>query len=218
VFGDGILVSPSGSLRPEQAHNLNLGLAFDVATRAGRFDGEVNGFARVTRDLILLLGTARDYGYANVAAGRGLGVEGLLHYRSPGDWVSLELSLTYQDQRNVSEAGAYAAYRGDRFPNLPWLFLHASVRVQAYGLSLTWFFRFVESFYRDWESLGDPAARPLVPAQTAHTLSLGYLFRAGRLAGSATLDLDNVGDERLYDVFGVQRPGRAFHGKVALHY
>jgi hypothetical protein len=149
-------------------------------------------------------------------------LETLAHWRSPRDWVTFEASLTYQDLRNVSTSGAYAAYNGERLPNLPWLFFNTALRLQYRFLSnvvsLTWFTRYVQSFYRDWESLGAPQYKQTVDSQYSQSLSLGYAFRAPHASGSFTFDIENFTDEKLYDVYGVQRPGRAFYGKTTLQF
>jgi hypothetical protein len=223
IFGDGILVNANGRLVPERSQNANVGLGFEVRnTRVGSFDGELNGFLRAADNLILLLATANSFTYQNVYGSRALGVESLVHWRSPRDWVTLETSFTYQDLRNVSTSGPYAAYNGERLPNQPWLFFNTALRLQyrflANVVSLTWFTRYVQSFYRDWESLGAPQYKQTVDSQFSQSLSLGYWFRTPHAAGSLTFDIENLTDEKLFDVYGVQRPGRAFYGKTTLQF
>jgi outer membrane cobalamin receptor len=226
IFGDGILVQPNPSLAPEQSHNANLSAAFDThRTRAGAFDGELNGFVRESSNLIVLLGNARTFGYQNVYTARALGIETSLHWLSPGDWVAVEASLTWQDIRNDSSSGAFAIYKGDRVPSMPWLFANTAVRAQYRGLfrpgavvSVTWFMRYVHEFYRDWESIGAPQYKLTVDAQLYHTLSLAYSVRLRPVTLGVSVAVENVGDERLYDIYGVQRPGRAFYGKTTFDF
>jgi hypothetical protein len=224
IFGDGILVIPNAQLRAETSHNANLSLDFAAHGRAGAWSGELNGFFRQARDLIVLLATANGYSYQNVLEARALGLEGTLRWHAPGDWVALEVTATYQDLRNLSTSGAYADYRGDRLPNQPWLFVHAALRVQHRRLfrrhdelALTWFTRYVHGFDRDWESLGAPQYRLSVATQVSQSLSITYLLRLAVLTSFA-LDLDNLTDARLFDVYGAQRPGRAVYGKIVFGY
>jgi outer membrane cobalamin receptor len=222
VFGDGILVVPNPSLRPERSHNANLGLGLELArTRAGAFFADLRGVLRQADNLIQLLAQASSFSYQNVLEARTLGLEGSTRFISPREWVALELAGTWQDIRNLSTTGPFADYRGDRLPNMPWLFLHASLRVQYRGLlrrddrlALTWFTRYVHAFYRDWESLGAPEYKPVIDEQVAHALNLTYVLRTP-LDLTLSFDVDNLTDARLYDVYGVQRPGRAFYGKVS---
>lgn len=223
VFGDGILVVPNGNLIPERSHNANLSLAFNLRrTPVGAFDGEVNGFVRASQNLIVLLSTATSFSYKNLYATRGVGVEGMVRWTSPGEWVVVEASATYQDIRNVSTSGPYADYRGDRLPNMPWLFASTSARAQYRSLlkkndelALTWYTRYVHEFFRDWESIGAPQYKQVVDAQFVHALSLTYLLRAVVTVYFA-FDVENLTNARVFDVYGVQRPGRAFYGKATL--
>ncbi len=226
LFGDGILVVPNGALVPERSHNLNLGVSLDAPLGpAGRLVGEVDAFGRIADHLIVLLGNLQSFSYDNVYAARIFGVEGQLRWHSPGEWIVLQGSFTYQDSRNTSTHGDYAAYRGDRLPNMPWLFASGgSARAQYRSLlqrddalALTYYVRWVHAFYRDWSSLGAPQYLPTVPAQLTHTLSLSYTLREQTRASFA-FDIDNLGNARVFDVYGVQRPGRAFYGKVTLAY
>jgi len=54
---------------------------------------------------------------------------------------------------------------------------------------------------------------PLIPAQVSHSLGLSYTTRL-RMNVTTTLEVDNLTDAKLYDYFGVQRPGRSFALKV----
>ncbi len=223
IFGDGILVVPNGKLIPERSHNANLGVGFDARhTRAGAFDGELNGFLRAADNLIVLLATSNSFSYNNVYAARALGIESLAHWRSPRDWVTLEASLTYQDLRNVSSSGAYAAYRDQRLPNLPWLFFNTALRFQYRFINnviaLTWYTRYVHQFDRDWASLGAPQYQQSVATQFSQSLSLSYSFHSPGFAGSLAFDAEDFTNERLYDYYGVQRPGRAFYVKTTLQF
>jgi vitamin B12 transporter len=221
VFGDGILVQPNLNLRPEVSHNVNLGALFDRDTAIGEFGGEINAFARLADQLILLLGNDRYFTYQNVWSARILGVEGNAGWIAPGEWATLDASVTLQDVRNASDEGTFGDFEGDRVPNRPWLLgaLGASARrrsvatagdeVVVFGNS-----RYVHDFYRGWESLGRPEYKQVVPSQLTHSLGVTYaLRRSGSIL--TTVEVQNLTDARVFDSFGVQRPGRALFVKVA---
>lgn len=52
----------------------------------------------------------------------------------------------------------------------------------------------------------------MVPDQLSHNITLSYSIRNGRYNFSFVCN--NITDERLYDNFSLQKPGRAFYGKV----
>jgi TonB family protein len=222
VFGDGVLVTPNLELAPETSHNVNLGAQLDVRDEpsTGRWRAEASLFGRFTDQLIVPLGNDGTYSHRNVTGATTLGVEASLGWVSPGRYVSIDLNGTYQDQRNTSSEGTYGAFAGDRIPSRPWLFANAKAALRlpdllvgGDSLTLGWDTRYVHGFFRGWESSGDPETKDAVDAQLVHGISLSYRIE-GPATVSTTLDVQNLTDARVYDFFGVQRPGRSFFLKV----
>lgn len=226
VFGDGLQLIANFGLRPEVAHNGNLGATFvNAETTAGAIRVEVNGFARFVDDLI---GRFVEYDYAraqNVTKARALGVETSARWTSVREFLSVDGSFTWQDFRNTSNRGTWGRFDGDRMPNLPWLFANGSVTGRMRGvasaadtdeLSLSWNTRYVHPFLRGWESLGARSLKERIPTQLAHSLVLTHEFQARRVRASTAVEAHNLANARLYDVYGVQRPGRALFCKLTL--
>lgn len=224
VFGDRVLVQANYSLAPELAHNANLGVRYESdALPIGSLRVEAVGFARITRDLIVLLGSDRDVRYQNALRARSLGGDATLAWTSPGEWVSLGGNLTYQDLRNVSTSGAFGTFDGDRIPNRPWFYGATYARVVVPrltgardSLSLDVTSRYVGWFYRAWESAGDPSEKQVTPRQIYHTVALVYSTSGDAVDVSATIEVHNLTNARVYDFFGVERPGRAVQAKLVL--
>ncbi|MFP2956330.1 TonB-dependent siderophore myxochelin receptor MxcH [Myxococcus sp. 1LA] len=221
LFGDGVLVLSNLGLRPEVSHNANLELSLDDwRTGAGSFRGSVGGFARLADQLIVPQGTADSLSYDNVYAARSVGVEASAGWTTPGDWLALDANATWQDFRNAGGGGAYAAFKGDRIPNRPWLFANASARLQRRALlqpsdtaALVFTSRYVHSFFRGWESQGLREYKDDVDAQLIHTAALSYV-REGTPTLGGTLEVFNFTNAKAYDFFGVQRPGRTLSVKL----
>ncbi len=224
IFGDGVLVLDNLDLVPETSHNVNLGVTLRVdEPRAGAFLVDVQGFGRFANDLIVLLGNDRTFSHFNVFGARSVGVEGTLGWTSPGDWVQLDGNATWMDFRNASDEGTFGDFAGDRIPNRPWLMANGSVRlgvsdVATTGdrLTLDWYTRYVHPFFRGWESVGLVQFKQEVASQLSHTAALTYAVDARRTRVSASIEVQNITDARLFDFFGVQRPGRAAFGKVTI--
>lgn len=224
VFGDGVLIVDSLALAPETSHNANLGFTVEQAqTRAGVLRLDTNLFVRSARDLIVLLGTDRSFSYQNVFSARSVGAEGAAGWTSPGDWVAIDVNGTWLDLRNTSADGAFADFAGDRIPNRPWLFANGTVRIGFPGvvvpqdrLTVDLHSRYVHSFYRGWESAGLTAFKDVVPMQLSHALALTWAVAAERARVATSVEVQNLTDARLYDFFGVQRPGRSVFGKVSV--
>lgn len=223
VFGNGVLVLANLDLAPEVSHNVNLGPRVELRkTAIGDVVFDVNAFVRDSDRLIVLLGTDSFFTYQNVYRARNVGLENALSWTSPGRWLSLDGMLTWQDLRNASSEGPFADYDGDRIPNRPYLFGSWGARLRFQDVfdredSLEPFYngRYVHSFLRGWESQGLRQFKQSVDAQVTHNLGVSWTARRSPMRMTTTLEVDNVTDARVYDNFGVQRPGRAFYLKWA---
>lgn len=223
LFGDGQLTLDNLALRPETSHNANLGAYVeDRKTRIGSLRGSVLGFARWTDDMIATLSEGGDFfRNVNVWQARALGVEAAVGWTVPdSDWLSLDGRVVYQDLRNEASEGPFEDQKGDRIPSIPYLTSSAMARVRHHGLvvrrdtvELGWNLRYVHSFYRGWESLATAASRLTIPTQVSQNALVTYAIKGERLALGMTLEAQNITNEKLFDFFGVQRPGRAFFTK-----
>ncbi|MCA9561436.1 MAG: TonB-dependent siderophore myxochelin receptor MxcH, partial [Myxococcales bacterium] len=224
LFGDTVLVVANLDLQPERSDNVNLGVGVDSGgTRAGRFRAEVDGFARLTDDLIVLWGSDQTLVYENVYGARSVGVQGHVDWEAPGGWAAVTGNVTWQDFRNVSDQGIFGDFEGDRVPNRPWLFAHVGARLRARGLlvsgdalSVAWHTRYVHGFFRGWESIGAAGSKQTVPSQQVHGASLTARLTRDRYDVSTGVEVTNLTDEKTYDFFGVQRPGRALYWKTTM--
>jgi outer membrane cobalamin receptor len=226
LFGNGVLIDAPGKdnpITPEMSHNINLGPRFELeGTESGSYVADINGFARFSEDMIvLLLGTgAQSLPYANISDARTLGVEGAVSWSSPGKWLTLEGSLTYQDVRNTSTEGPFASQNGLRIPSRPYLFASWGSSLQFRRVLLRkdsvepfYLGRYTHGFYRGWD-LGDPTYKQSIASQVSHSLGLSWFYTDEFGQVTLTGEVENLTDAMLYDVFGEQRPGRAFYVKL----
>lgn len=221
LFGDGIGVEPNVELRPEVSHNLNLELALDAqGTKTGSYLLSLVGFYRGAHELINRQAAGTFSGYRNIADARVRGSQARARWIARKDLLTVDGNVTYQDVRNESEVGEFAAFRGDRIPNRPYLFGTVLARVELSELIaprdqlwLTFTTRCTGEFDRGWGSVG--LNRFVVPRQVLHNIALTYLARSvGRRNLSNTIEVQNLTNARAYDFFGAQRPGRAVFFKL----
>jgi len=218
VFGDGVLTRANLDLKPEVSHNFNLGL--NLALRhavAGEFTLDVNGFWRESTNLITRIGMDTLFTYQNVYNARGFGLENAATWVVPARWLSFNGTFTWQDVRNVSNKNTFADQNGDRIPNQPYIFASWGARLRpARDETLVLFYhgRYVHSFYRTWESASEQVVNARVEAQVTHVMGASCTFSPtwGRL--TATLEIDNLTDAKVFDNYGVQRPGRGVYLKI----
>ncbi|AUX32775.1 MULTISPECIES: TonB-dependent siderophore myxochelin receptor MxcH [Sorangium] len=222
LFGDGGVITDSLHLAPEASHNVNAGVTLERAEIGfGELRFDVNGFGRFVEDLIRLGGQASYAKYENFPSARSVGFESSVGWTSPGEFVALDGQLTWQDFRNTTGTGPLARFKGDRMLNQPYLFADVSARLTwpepfhpHDALSLTWSTRYVGEFLLGWQSAGDE--KHAVEPQLLHALTLGYAVQRGGRSVSGSLEVRNLTDEKAFDFFGVQRPGRAAYAKLVL--
>lgn len=222
LFGDGVLVRPNTDLKPERSHNVNLGPRLELKkTPVGAFTVDINGFLRETKDLIVFLASVQGAPHQNILDVSSRGVEGAASWDAPGRYVGLDVSCTYQDIRNATTSGVFAATNGRRMPNRPWLLGSAGARGRVANLALSgdalepyFVSRYVHGFDRGW-ALGNPEFKLEMPAQLSHSAGVTYSLTGSSGQLSGTFEVDNIGNEALFDVWGVQRPGRSFGFKLS---
>jgi outer membrane cobalamin receptor len=221
VFGTGVTVVPNLDLTPETSHNGNLGLQVgSIRGVLGAVRSELNAFYRSAKDMIVLLPTSSIVStFQNVNDARSAGLEGAASWTSPGQHLELDANATWMDFRNTASEGPFAAFRGDRIPNHPWLFANVAARLRFMRLSglddelsLGWSSRYMHAFYRGWESAGRREDKQIIEAQLLQSAALTYLLRSDWTV-TTSFEVDNLTDAKAFDFFGAQKPGRAFSFK-----
>jgi hypothetical protein len=110
-----------------------------------------------------------------------------------------------------------------RMSNLPYLFADMDVNFYVHNLgekgnvlTLTYDNQYLHSFTYYSSHLGSNKSDYVVPNQFSHNLTLSYSMKHGRY--NFSLECRNFTDEKLYDNFSLQKAGRAFYGKVRVHF
>lgn len=228
LFGDEDLELGSIGLRPEKSHNLNLNLSYDRHFNGHGIYAEASLIYRDTRDYIqrrigTYTGNKTYASYQNHGKVRTYGYTAALRYTYAG-WIAVGANISHLDVRdnvktlNEGSAQANLTY-GDRIPNQPYLFAGSDLTFKWRDcirkgciLSFTYDNYYQHSFHLYSESLGSVAGKEMVPGQFSHNLGLAFSFARGRY--NLSFECRNFTDEDLYDNFSLQKPGRAFYGKL----
>ena len=227
VFGDGQLIFENRELRSENSHNVNIQWVYTNRKKAST-DWQLSGnlFLRQIDDLIFLLVGANDFGaFQNVAGATSRGFE------FSGSWdgllkgLSLSSNVTFQRYVNTSEAGPFQRFSGDRIPNIPYLFANSAAQYELVDilkkrdkLSAFWNVRYVNSFFVSWESAGLQQFKAQVPNQIIHAAGFIYRMPVKNIQNALSIEVQNLTDAKVFDLFGVQRPGRAFYIKSTIQF
>lgn len=233
MFGDGLIQQRNADLKAESSDNINLGIIYEQHLNNEHIlYFETNFIYRNTKDFIhkaVSLTTDPTTGYENLGKVLTRGVEGGLKYR----WKNLlhaGVNITYQsiidNQEYEKNSGSFVgegiteniSYK-ERLPNIPYFFANGEAGVQFQNvivkdseLTFDYMFDYIQKYYLSFPGLGAKASKKVIPQQISHDIALGYTLQNGKYG--FVLECTNITNEKLYDNYRLQKPGRAFNFKV----
>ncbi|MCC9064817.1 TonB-dependent receptor [Flavobacterium piscisymbiosum] len=226
LFGDGQFIQGNLNLKPERSHNFNfeLFLKSKANYQSSSWQLQSNVFLRKIKDQILFVPSVdRNNIYQNVFAATSKGLEVSGSWTSKNERLSFNANSTYQHFYNDSDEGIFAAYKGDRIPNQPYFFANGAVNYSFRNiigkedkLSLFLDTRYVYEFYRSWESASVNAF--VIPSQQIFDFGTTYHNNLKGMKYAITAEIQNFSNEKNYDFFGVQKPGRSFNIKLVTQF
>lgn len=222
-LGNGITVYPNFKLKPEIAHNINLGFFGEWnPQKRHKISYETNLFVRKVQDYILRLPEGENQSqYRNVAAATVKGIEGEISYEY-NNIFRAKINASYLEERNKNQMTIHnkpdPTYN-NRLPNRPWAFANAELGwnknnpfgVKNSRLHVDYTCRYIQWFYLTWEAFGTPTSKEVIPTQFAHDAVVSWSFAQDKY--SLSLECTNIFDNKLYDNYMLQKPGRAFFAK-----
>ena len=154
------------------------------------------------------------------------GVDAEVQFR-PFDFLRITANATYQDIRNRSPRNVTGSvddrYYDARLPNIPYLFGNGEVRYQKNNFlnsenqfSAWWSANYVHDFFLFWAVDGREELKNTIPAQFIQNVGISYALPDNRL--SLSLEATNLLDQKAFDNFSVQRPGRAFYATIRTYF
>ncbi|MDR0864609.1 MAG: TonB-dependent receptor plug domain-containing protein [Candidatus Symbiothrix sp.] len=224
LFGDEELERGSAGLKAENSDNYNLTVSYSKAIDNTHFIFVDAGFMlRNTKEYIRRVtdsysnkyyATHINHGYV-----RNIGFNAEARY-SYKNLLLAGVNVTSQNIRDnekqtlgTSGSSTYKA----RIPNIPYFFTNSYVSVfwnnflkKKNNLSFTYNNNYIHEFPLYSENHG-ARGKIRIPNQFSHDVSLTYSMDKGRY--NIAVECKNLTDERLYDNFSLQKPGRAFYAK-----
>ncbi|MFD1145453.1 carboxypeptidase regulatory-like domain-containing protein [Larkinella insperata] len=223
LLGDGNTILNAPGLRPEQSLNANAGVQHRIGRASHTWNIATGLFFRHTNNLIWLgeadlFGTAR---YENLNRIQTLGLETEVQYRYR-NWLRLTANATYQDIRNklrYTAAGAPNHVFNDRLRNTPYLLANAEISLTKADLfwkgalaSCYLGTHYVPAYFLGWPSLGARATKRVIPTQFVQ--DVGAEFTTPNRRYVLGVDCRNLLNQRIYDNYLLQKPGRFLSVKV----
>lgn len=224
LFGDGINIGTNPLLIPEKNHNLNIGFKYSFFEEAIQID--VNGFLRHTKNAIFLQPLSRGLSsYFNLLKTKAIGADVSI-VSSPLNNLSLFANATWQ-KTTLKEPDRYGQidqrHIGSRIPNNPYLFSNIggtykipNVFINHSRLELGYTLNHIHTFFRSWEkdAIND-VNKANTPTQIIQNTSIGFVFPNDKY--SIFLECRNLTNQKAYDNYLVQKPGRSFYLKINMH-
>ena len=221
LFGDVINLQGNTDLKPEYSYNYNLGTSYWLTFKQDLINFNLNTFYRDASDFIRpeLNQNQTMQVMGNLASVTNAGIESEIRYQH-GKSFAAGLSVTYQELRNdtrfVGDQTVESIVYRDRIPNMPYLYGNADANYTFFNVlrkddnfSIGYNLLYVHEFYLYWPSQG--SEKLVIPEQLAHDVTLTYTLNKKL---QFTLECRNITDRNLYDNFSLQKPGRAFFGKI----
>ncbi len=227
MFGDEDLEIGDVGIRPENSHNVNLNLSYSASWGKHSLYAEGAVVYRDTRDyiqrnIIDLSGGKAAATYINYGKVMTKGYSLSLRYTME---KAFSVGCNFTDMQvldnmknSIGSSVPNLGYR-EKMPNLPSLFADFDASLYWHNLfgesnllTLSYEGRFVQEFSYYSAKVGANKGDYMVPDQLSHNLALSFSVGSGRY--NIAVECNNITDEKLYDNFSLQKPGRAFYAKL----
>ena len=209
-------VSQMPNLKPETSNNYNLGTNFGTYYLGPLgISGSATLFVRDTRDMIrekVMIGALADYSlFENVDNILSRGIDTECSF-SLWDRVYLTGSYSYTkatyNNRDESIYGLPLRHEPPHKANLNLRYLIPDLGAPGNTLTLGANLFYVSQFPVDLVIY----STPYVPYQSPVSLSISYSLLKGAL--TVSFDAKNIFNQQIFDNYALQKPGRAFYGKL----
>jgi outer membrane receptor for ferrienterochelin and colicin len=222
AVGDLMLISPNPTIQIETSENINLNGLYN----SEKVQVELTTFFRDVSNIIYLRTAQNGSQYQNLLSARVWGTEGSIKYQ-PVTSISLYTNFTYQDLRNRSVITNNGInndrYKDARLPNIPYLFMNGGVGwkknnafISNTVLQVWWNTNYTHEYFLYWEVDGARELKNRIPNQVLHHAGISYAL--GNHGLSFALEVSNLTNEKAYDNFKVQLPGRSLSLKVRFYH
>lgn len=225
IFGDMVNREANWEIKPESSNNLNIGFSYSLpAGNPHQLHMGVNGLYYNAKNYMFYTFSTNQNKFVarNLEGVSSMGIESEIGY-SYGKLATVGLNMTYQDIRNrqkhVFGTSIISDTYKDRIPNIPYLFGNADASLSFRNLfsnddqlTIGYNLLYVHDFYLYWPSKGDIKTKYTIPTQLSHDMQATLTLRGGNY--NISLECKNITNNKLYDNFSLQKPGRAFYLKL----
>lgn len=222
LFGNGAQILSNPELVPEESDNFNFGASFKQSKVNHSFGIEGNLLYRNAENYIRqdIKGDKSQYvNFKNVAI---YGVDGVIHYGYK-DLLTFDLNATYQKTLNKDDSLEPGTNHinylyNKQVQNEPILYGNAdlgfyfkNIKYKTDNFSVNVSANYTDGYYLNPPSLG-AINKKEIPEQLYFSLNMAYSLQNGKY--NIAFECFDINNEKLYDYFNVQKPGRSFTLKL----
>ncbi|OAV71483.1 Outer membrane cobalamin translocator [Bacteroidales bacterium Barb4] len=226
LFGNEDLEKSNAVLNPEHSNNYNVNVSYNKVIDKQHALFVDGGFMfRDIRDYIrrVVESMHNTAAFENHGHVTNISYNGEVRY-SYGKLATVGANFTWQNLRNrekykSSTSTVVSTSYNSRVPNVPYLYGNGDISIflgdmgkKGNTLNLGYNALYVHQFPLRWGSNGAYDTKDMIPSQFSHDVNLTYALQNGRY--NVSVECRNLTDERLYDSFSLQKPGRSFSAKI----
>ena len=217
------LLPPSSGLEPEKSLNVNLGANYGFIVSNHIFGISTSFYFRDTKGMIREAIRSGSFVYSqfeNLEDVLTKGVDAELSY-SYAEKVNFRFNVSKFDvlfNTKYDKKGDPYQYYRMQIRNEPSFkyngsidYMHRNLFQKNSKASVSYNINYVNGFLRNWSNVGS-ANLSRIPTQLSMDLGATYTFPKDKIVIS--FDVKNIFDRQAFDNFGLQKPGRAFYGKI----
>lgn len=224
LLGDGgVRVNDNPSLQPEESDNINIGFSYKNNFKVHSFGFEGNFLYRSAHNFIqptIDEGTKSKYiNFKNIEV---TGFDGVVHYGYK-EWLTFDLNATYQQTLNRDNSlqpgnNHVNSFYNKQVPNVPIFYGNVDLGFHFKNIKYADDFftanlsaNYTDSYYLNPPTLGKYNKKE-IPQQLFYSVNLAYSLKNGKY--NIALECFDITNEKLYDYYNVQKPGRSFTLKL----
>jgi hypothetical protein len=224
IFGDGISVDANSELKPEESENLNISVHNTLNFNNNKLSTSVNFFRRDVLNFTQRISFGRRSKYVNVRDVLIYGFELDFNY-SYKKRLFVDANFTRQYSLNnvkLNDRGDLNRAYKEQLPNTPFLFSNLVVSydlikgLKKYKVTGNYSLNYVKEFYLGYAFIATAFDKNTIPEQL--TNDLGVTISSINERYSLSIQATNIFNQRVFDNFNIQKPGRAIFAKIRYNF
>ena len=224
IFGDGISVDANPELKPEESENLNISVHNTANFNKNKLRTSVNFFRRDVLNFTQKIPSAKRSKYENIRDVLIYGFELDFKYNY-NNRLFIDANFTRQYSLNnvkLNERGDLNRAYKEQLPNTPFLFSNLAIAYDLfenpikYKVTFDYNLNFVKEFYLGYSFTATAFNKNTIPEQL--TNDLGVTASTINEKYSVSIQATNIFNQRVFDNFNIQKPGRAIFARIRYNF